>query len=187
MLLGEYFRMRCGNDKLIGLAVSSLEMKNYKIPDNKHGWLKRVKDYDIADDVIVDTCNKLIKKSSNKPRILTRLVAIRDSLTSNGTPAESDKSLVGKTYLYIMKNEIGMYKVGVSKTPQSRARCLSTGSGLDVKLISYYYGTEPALDIESHILSKLDKHRKLGEWFKPNSVTLEEIVALLPNSYVKVN
>lgn len=142
MLLGEYFRKRCGNDKGIGLAVSNIEMKNFKIPDNKHGWLKRVENYDIPEALIVETCEQLIKKSANKPRILERIKSIRDGILSVGCPLGQDKSSVGKTYLYIMRNELNMLKVGVSKTPQNRARGLSTGSGLIVNLVAYYLGNE---------------------------------------------
>lgn len=181
MLLGEYFLKRCGGDRYKGLACSDIERRNFKIPDLSSGWLHRIKDIEISDDIILDTCNKLIKANSANKSVIQRITSIKSSL--NGCTGVVDRKSVGKDYLYVMENELGMYKVGVSKTPELRARSLANGSGLEVELVAYFIGTEPAIEVEQHILKTLKVHLKLGEWFKLNSITIRDIEVLLPNSY----
>lgn len=184
MLLSDYFKVRCGNgDKLYGLSVYDIEKKNFKIPDLRKGWYNRIKDIEIPDCIIVKTCKEMLDYPRIRPKIIPRIQKIIDRL---GDIEETFDIEVGTTYLYIMRNELGMLKVGISKTPEKRARNLSTGSGLNTDLLSYYAGKFPAVEVENDIFSKLKTHIKLGEWFKVDTVTVKQIEDIIPKSYSRI-
>lgn len=183
MLLGDYFRLKCGYTESYG--VNRIEKLNFKIADTSKGWFKRLENIEVSDSLILETCNNIIESNIVKPKALRLLTSLRDSLLNKDLKAYNPVE-IGKEYLYLMQNELDMFKIGISKTPEQRAKSISSGSGLEVKLISYYTGIEPARDVEYSILYKLKSHLKLGEWFKVNTISVEQIEFLLPKSYVRI-
>lgn len=81
-------------------------------------------------------------------------------------PRWCDRSyrLNGK-YLYIIEEEGGNFKVGVSNNPERRLRLLQTGNPRKLDLISVF-DNEPGLERLIHIV--LDHRNLNGEWFRPH-------------------
>jgi len=69
--------------------------------------------------------------------------------------------------VYIMVNELGLVKVGISKNPEQRKGMLARVSGVPVSLYSTYRIRLPmtASVVEARIHKKLDSCRTVGEWF----------------------
>ncbi len=72
---------------------------------------------------------------------------------------------MSKQQIYLMKNDMGLYKIGISKHPKQRAKEVSTASGVPTTVIDQWesynaYVTEQRL----HRIFK--EKRKSGEWFK---------------------
>jgi len=76
-----------------------------------------------------------------------------------------DRTFVNTSnYLYVIEEEGGNFKVGISNNPERRLRLLQCGNPRKLELISVF-DNEPGLEKLIHIT--LD-HRKLnGEWFRP--------------------
>jgi hypothetical protein len=67
--------------------------------------------------------------------------------------------------VYIIENEHGMVKIGVSKQPIKRIQILQNQSGL--KIVNSYI-SEPTTkyrDIEKYLHQQFSIYRKKGEWF----------------------
>ncbi|WGK83188.1 GIY-YIG nuclease family protein [Vibrio aestuarianus] len=73
-----------------------------------------------------------------------------------------------------MSNELGLYKVGVSKDPLKRRAQLQNTSGFKVELLKVIdTGNTPARNIEQTVHKRLAAHRKKGEWF---NCTYSEVI-----------
>lgn len=80
---------------------------------------------------------------------------------------------VEKQVLYIMQNELSLYKIGISNDVERRRRELKNTSGLDVKIIDIPRIFElDAYEVEQTIHKILSRVRRQGEWFSCN---LDEI------------
>lgn len=67
--------------------------------------------------------------------------------------------------LYLMKNEIGLYKIGISSDPLRRLKAVANSSGISVELISEWKTGRNAKFVESELHEQFKQHRKMGEWF----------------------
>lgn len=77
--------------------------------------------------------------------------------------------------LYLMKNELGLYKIGISKHPDVRVSQIKNTSGFDVELLQVY---EP-LNCDAHYLEQelhkfFSNFRQKGEWFLFEDTEIEE-------------
>lgn len=71
--------------------------------------------------------------------------------------------------LYLMKNELGLYKIGVSSKPLSRRSEISRNSGVNVDLLKVYLPDEDSFTIEQKLHKLLNEYRTVGEWFNFDS------------------
>ncbi|MGF1689530.1 GIY-YIG nuclease family protein [Photobacterium japonica] len=77
--------------------------------------------------------------------------------------------------VYVMLNELGLVKIGISKDPEQRAHQLANTSGFTVDL---KWQSEPlgvAHSIEQSVHKHLSASRMRGEWFE--GVSVEQAVA----------
>ena len=69
-------------------------------------------------------------------------------------------------YVYLIKSEeSGLYKIGVSKNPNTRLKQLQTGNGDKLKLLEKFQ-TDHAFKVESAMKNTYSYLRKNGEWFE---------------------
>lgn len=83
-----------------------------------------------------------------------------------------------KQKIYLMKNDLGLYKIGISKHPSKRANDLSNQSGVRVTLLRQWdsynaYNTEQILHV------RYSKQRKCGEWFKFTNKHIKELDSII--------
>jgi len=76
--------------------------------------------------------------------------------------------------LYLMRNSIGLHKVGISNHPEQRRRTLSKTSGLPIILIRTWYAPN-ALVLEGMVHTHFKDRRKEGEWFEFTEADLVEV------------
>lgn len=77
----------------------------------------------------------------------------------------SDK-LRNSQLLYLMKNSLGIYKIGVSKDPEIRKNQIRLSSGANIEILSSFKPKiNCAITLENHLHKKFKKYRKNGEWF----------------------
>lgn len=73
-----------------------------------------------------------------------------------------------------MKNELGSYKIGISKDPEGRSRNLTTQGSVPVELlVTYDTGHYPARLLEKELHEHFKERRTIGEWF--TGLTTEDI------------
>ena len=65
--------------------------------------------------------------------------------------------------LYLMENAFGLYKIGISCSPDNRRRQIQNASGVEVELISVFNTSEPAPYVETKIHRLLDSQKNHGE------------------------
>ena len=89
-----------------------------------------------------------------------------------------------KDYMYIISNELGFIKVGISKDPQKRLKQLQTGNEHVLTLLfteEFSCSRNHLLHIEKEIHNKLKTiHQKAsGEWFYIEKDNLDSIKNLI--------
>lgn len=72
---------------------------------------------------------------------------------------------MSKQKIYLMKNEIGLYKIGISNNPEKRARDISNNCGVPTSLIKHW-DSYNAFATEQRLHKVFAEKRKSGEWFK---------------------
>jgi DNA-binding XRE family transcriptional regulator len=67
-------------------------------------------------------------------------------------------------FVYVMRSELNLVKIGISSSPEKRRDSLKSASGLMVEIVhAIKSDNAKAIEVKSH--SELQKHRKTGEWF----------------------
>lgn len=84
-----------------------------------------------------------------------------------------------KQKIYLMKNDFGLHKIGISLNPKKRAMEVSNSSGVPTEVVSVWesynaYATEQRL--HKHFSAK----RKSGEWFKFTKKDISEVGKCIP-------
>lgn len=148
-------------------AMTNAEFKYLGIVNTK-GWPKRYQDVEINDEEAAHLANlaKGVKIQHNK---LTNRIDVNLLNVNNNK------------YLYLMVNENGRYKIGISKNPKDRAKALSTGSGYLTKLITYWNVDNLVSEIERNLLTRFSDFNTLGEWF--NFPERFDVVKEIENSF----
>ena len=86
--------------------------------------------------------------------------------------------------VYVMKNELGLVKIGNSKNPKMRQKQLCAASGFSVE-IEHVFETDKAWAIEHAAHGLLAERRKVGEWFDISvSDAVKAIYAASKNSTI---
>ena len=72
--------------------------------------------------------------------------------------------------LYLMVNEIGRYKIGISNDPMYRRKTLEMGGGVGVDILKVWDVYGVASSIERGLHNKYSENRLMGEWFDFNDI-----------------
>lgn len=80
---------------------------------------------------------------------------------------------MAKQSLYLMKNELGLFKIGISVNPEKRRNEIKNSSGFNVELIKAWETTDSAATVERKLHSLFSSKRTHGEWF--TDLTIEDI------------
>lgn len=81
--------------------------------------------------------------------------------------------------VYVMKNSIGLYKIGISNNPERRLREIERSSGLDVDIVRLFSVRTNARSVEAFLHKKLKDYRKNGEWFSFDNDVVEDTIPKL--------
>lgn len=76
-------------------------------------------------------------------------------------------------YIYIMKNDLGLYKIGVSTLPNRRRSEIERASGVRTRVI-FSSIVKHALRYERMLHNHFRKNRTHGEWFSNLNVEMVE-------------
>lgn len=170
MKFSEYMEVRGNN------AISTAECKIFGI-DNKSGWIKRYADLELSQYQVNKAIEVLSSKKTNSSnKAVCRLQALHKS---NYIEWE------GK-YLYLMKNEIGNLKIGISEDPIKRSRAITSAGGAFTQCVAYWKVSKNSRDVESKLLKKWSKFSTYGEWFKPNSFTYYDVECAMDCEYERL-
>lgn len=78
-------------------------------------------------------------------------------------------------YLYIMRTSgTSLYKIGVSKDPETRMENLQTGNGEELELV-FTFKTKYDYKLEASLHNSYKSCRTIGEWFEFTPVQLDEV------------
>lgn len=84
--------------------------------------------------------------------------------------------------VYLMRNSLGLYKIGVSKNVEERRKRIENNSGTFTEIVCEW-DNENAYYTEQKLHSYFEKERQAGEWFKITDpvVKINEILKAQPN------
>lgn len=80
---------------------------------------------------------------------------------------------MNKQMLYLMKNELGLFKIGISKNPSKRRNEIKNASGVNVELIKAWETTKQAASVERKLHTIFANKRTHGEWF--TELTIDDV------------
>ena len=130
----------------------------FRIDKASKGWKKRNRNKEVSEAVwnlLLETCHAKKKE---------------------GTVSENQK-------LYLLKNQIGMFKVGVSCDPFRRANDLANASGIDIDVLAVWdTGETSARAVETDLHRRFKPLRMRGEWFDLGEEGLRRVIASLEDS-----
>ncbi len=83
-------------------------------------------------------------------------------------PQTAEDLIYSDKYIYLIKSESGLTKIGMSNNPKRRLRQIKL-SGYDAHIVSLFM-PEPQIDLSANYLEKIlhkffKEKRKFGEWF----------------------
>lgn len=154
--------------------LTDAEIKAFGI-ETKSGWPKRYGNMELPKDL---TDRFLVKRAYDMNISKTKRESARNAIS--GKMNYTDQKV------YLMKNSLGLYKIGIAKDPAKRASSLSCTSGIPVQLIAFWEVEEAALTVERHLHSVFKSKRQAGEWFRLNSYCIPEIEANMFGNYERV-
>lgn len=138
--------------------LTTQQARLFGINKSSTGWKKRNRNKEVSEAVwnlLLETCHANKKK---------------------GTVTESQK-------LYLLKNEIGMYKIGISEDPFARANTLANASGIDIHVVAVWdTGSVAAHAVETDLHRRFKTLRMRGEWFDLGEEGLRRVKDSLENS-----
>lgn len=169
MRLEKYFKVK-GCKSLTGF-----EMVMFKVRDQCKGWPNRYKENTIDLEMLERIYNH--ETCTLKTRIRIRNYTVgKEKERERASP--DLKCRAGYKMVYLIVNENGRVKIGISEKPRRRASELSTGSGYVCKLLCYWNPIAAGRDVEKMLHDKFSSYRLLGEWFRED-VPIKEIVSLM--------
>jgi hypothetical protein len=86
--------------------------------------------------------------------------------------------------VYILRNDWGLHKIGITNNIKQRIASISNNSGLSIEIIYLSSKVENAQTIETYLHRKYSDYRTTGEWFENLDVkiVIEELQTLTGNS-----
>lgn len=151
MQFSEYCKLRC---KYGGITRKELGVLGI---DYRKGWMKRHADMELDGSTLYRLISIAVSHRKVSSAVKSKLLEIQRNYTV------TDEQMV-----YLMRNEIGNLKIGISKVPISRARDITNASGLVVECIAYWQVDSVARGVESSLHKVFRDHRIQGEWFLPH-------------------
>lgn len=137
--------------------------------DLSKGWLKRYADLDLSEELVIQAavavCSDPKQKYSMATKRLGRLIIPKVKVD-------------GEKFLYLLENATGNQKIGISVDPKSRCKGIATASGVSTSLLAYWKLPD-ALKYEAMILKKFKSKALLGEWFKPETLSISLVEEVL--------
>lgn len=168
MKFAEYLKLRNGR------GITKLECKIFGIESSK-GWMERYADLELTQTQVNKAVEAVLKHPNVKSGVKGSLVRAQKSYD------EWTEQLV-----YLMKNELGALKIGVSLDPHKRSRQLTTGSGVVVQCVAAWKTGKNSRRVEAELL-KCFRHKKTqGEWFKADSFTFSQVEAKIDGPFERV-
>lgn len=162
MTLRDYLKLTRGKVK----ALNNIEVTGFGVDSYASGWFKRNKDLIITKEQLFDVCNKLTGSPEHRNSKSTKKLSTHLGF---GVKYENQK-------LYLMINELGNLKIGISVNPCKRAKSLSTGAGMIVKCLCYWdIPDNQARYYEKKLHDVFNNQRLLGEWFSSTNMSKEVI------------
>ena len=138
--------------------LTTQQARLFGINKSSKGWKKRNKNKEVSEAVwnlLLETCYAEKKE---------------------GTVKENQK-------LYLLKNEIGMYKVGISCDPFSHANTLANAAGIEVVVVAIWdTGSIAAQAVETDLHRRFKPLRMRGEWFDFGKDGFKRISSCLEDS-----
>lgn len=161
MKFKEYIKLR---------GARSLTTKEIEILgiDYSSGWYKRYKNVEF-DNILILKCSMALKKSSSKFKNSYDKIINEISFKCNDS-----FDLYDEQNLYLMKNDLGLYKIGISKDPFARARSISNNSGLPTIVIASWL-VKDAYKLEQSLHKLFKRYRVMGEWFRFGGIFFNEV------------
>lgn len=153
--------------------INSQEAAVFGVRDRSKGWRQRY-----ASVVITQAMIDKLGLRRGRGMKATRL-AINNEIKIEKLNKGDDK------YLYLMRNPIGMLKVGVSQDPKKRARQITGACGMLIEILAVWEFSETATVVESMVMESLSKHRLHGEWFTEGSVSVDYVTNFLDDKGIK--
>ena len=75
-------------------------------------------------------------------------------------------SLRDRQRLYLMENEVGLRKIGISDNPERRRNQIQHASGLSIRIVRCWRCLDAtALEVEQYLHHQFSRRRRAGEWF----------------------
>lgn len=94
---------------------------------------------------------------------ISEIIELYDSQSAENSI--DDKEII---YNYVMKNENGLVKIGISHDVEFRKRTLENAGGYFIPTVYKTVSKRKAFDIETMLHEYFSIDRKLGEWFEIN-------------------
>lgn len=91
-----------------------------------------------------------------------------------GNKIQYTKKLSSTNYVYVLLNDVGMIKIGITDNPYERFNTIQNASG---SLITNYYLSEPIknnYEVEQHLHKYFKKYNTVAEWYK--NISFNEVV-----------
>jgi len=169
MKFKEYMENRGNN------GISIFECKVFGIEKSK-GWKERYADLEITQSQINKIVTFMDKKITASPKVKGNIRSLqkREYVEWEGK------------YLYLMKNEIGRLKIGISEDPIKRSRDITNAGGILTQCIAYWKVSKLTKDVESFLLKKWYEHKTYGEWFVSNAFSIKDIESSMPCDFERL-
>lgn len=91
----------------------------------------------------------------------------------------NENTVENRQYVYLIKSESGLFKIGISTNPRARLSAIISSSGMGAELLAFYKTELPARDIEKKLHKLFETYRVRGEWFDfPDTYSLERFETL---------
>lgn len=90
-----------------------------------------------------------------------------------------ENTVESRQYVYLIKSDSGLFKIGISTNPRARLSAIISSSGMNAELLAFYKTQLPARDIEKKLHKLFAIYRVRGEWFDfPDTYSLEKFETL---------
>lgn len=81
--------------------------------------------------------------------------------------------------IYIIGHKTA-FKIGFSGDPEQRVKEIQTGNDNPIEIL-FEMERQDACFLEKHLHRKFHKHRKKGEWFSRDALTIRDVIAAIYN------